>query len=52
MPTVQPPNARATHTMSPKTKVVCDALVSDGLLTQEQLEAFFTQMQRSGDRVE
>jgi response regulator RpfG family c-di-GMP phosphodiesterase len=38
--------------MSPKTKVVCDALVSDGLLTQEQLEAVFTQMQRSGDRVE
>jgi response regulator RpfG family c-di-GMP phosphodiesterase len=38
--------------MHPKTKLVCDALVKDGLLKQEQLEGVFTHMQRSDERIE
>jgi response regulator RpfG family c-di-GMP phosphodiesterase len=51
VPAARPPPVPVPG-MHPKTKLVCDALVQDSLLKQEQLEAVFTHMQRAGGRVE
>jgi response regulator RpfG family c-di-GMP phosphodiesterase len=38
--------------MSPKTRLVCDVLVQDGLLKPEQLESVYTQASKTGERIE
>jgi response regulator RpfG family c-di-GMP phosphodiesterase len=38
--------------MAPRTKLVCDILVQDGLIKPEQLEAVYTQTQKTVERVE
>src|SRR5260370_11847572 len=37
---------------SPKTKLICDVLVRDGLVKTDQLEAVQTRIQRAAERVE
>ena len=38
--------------MAPRTRLVCDVLIEDGLLKPEQLEAVYTQTHKTGERVE
>lgn len=41
-----------TLTLAPKTKVVCDVLVRDGVLRQERVEGVLARVMRTGERVE
>lgn len=48
----RPPTSISGGALSPKARMVCDVLVQDGLLKPEQLEAVYTQANKTGDRVE
>lgn len=52
MPAAPHPPSTVPGAMSARVRLVCDRLVNDGVLKPEQLEAVYTQIQRSGDRVE
>jgi len=48
----RPPQSIPAGALAPKVRLVCDVLVQDGLLKPEQLEAVYTQANKSGGRVE
>ena len=50
--TIGRPTSISPGALSPKVRMVCDVLVQDGLLKPEQLEAVYSQANKSGDRVE
>ncbi len=52
MSVARPPSANPSGALPPKVRLVCDILVQDGLLKLEQLEAVYSQANKSGDRIE